>query len=627
MKKFKINYNVGIIIYLGVFFAISQPVFSSNKDSIQYSKPNEFHGLLLKDTSNTINKTNIQRINYSSMYDILNTRNELFGMSLGINGHQNSFLSYGSLNQNIFLGSNGRQLTNNYNGGYNSENFSPEFFERIEVLNGSNATILSAIPNSTFLNFQEIIYNTKTPFTRLWYAQEGGSFISADGIFSQNFAKGWNFTFGFKKMDDRLAFDNMSTDYWNLRFILRYNIDSTSSLSLTDNFINNKTITNGGSNPDNSLDIYSPINSTPFYSRIELREYRHDMNLTYTNRMDFFNLTNTLFFTNNENIRGLPQLSESDTIGNGNNTETQIGNRLNLDFIFNNIEFKVGSNLNYFESDGTNFFNPYEGLMWNLYSRAKLNFSDFTILTGGVNYGNDGVKDFFGFGERLELVSENLVFYIDHSFITKNGLINSDVKNETTNLFISGLKISNDIRFEAFYRVVTSAIFNRLTNSFTTEQYNIGNYQAIGGSASYKSEVYSSLFDKSDILTFFAQTRFNLINGNDELKNFYPLFTFNGGLNYKLMVNQSELNLGFRAGILDSKSAPRYIPISNSYIQNDNNVGIQTTGLNLYSTMKLGNAFVKIEWENLLDANYYYVAFYPERGQIVKLSVAWSFFD
>lgn len=621
------NFNVGIILYLGVFFAFSQFLYSQNKDSIVYTKPNEYHGLLLKDTINTIGKRDIQRINYSSIYDILNTRNELFGMSLGINGHHNNFLSYGSLNPNISLGFNGRQLSNNYNGYYNPENFSPEFFERIEFLNGSDATILSSIPANTLLNFQEIIYNTKTPFTRLWYAQEGGSFISADGIFSQNFSEGWNFTFGFKKMDDRLAFDNMSTDYWNLRFILRYNIDSTSSLSLSDNFINNKTITSGGSNPNNSLDIYNAINSTPFYSRIELRKYRHDLNLTYSNKMNFFNLTNTVYFTNDENIRSLPQFSESDTLGNTNNTELQYGNRVNLDFVFNDIEFKTGSNINYFESNGTNFFKTYKGLMWNLFSRAKLKFTKGSSLSGGVNYGNDGFRDFLGFGERFELIFGTNLFYMDHSLITKNGLINSDVTNETTNLFISGLHIADIFKVEAYYRIVKSAIFNRLNTDFTTEQYNLGNYQAIGGSVSYKSEIYTSLIDKTDEVTFNAQTRINLINGNDEISEYYPLFTINVGLNYKLMVNQSELNLGFRAGVLDSKSAPRYIPISNSFILNDNNVGIQTTGLNLYSIMKLGNAFVKIEWENLLDANYYNVAFYPERGQIVKLSVAWSFFD
>ncbi len=620
--------NAGIIIFLSVFFVFINPAFSRSRDSISHVKPNEYHGLILKDTTNSIQKIDIQRINYSTLYDILNTRNELFGMSLGINGHYNNFLSYGAIDNNIALGINGRTLTNYYNGKYNLENYSPEFFERIELLNGSDAAVLSASPNNTFLNIQEIIYNSKIPFTRIWYAQEGGSFISADGIFSQNFSDGWNFTFGFKKMDDRLAFDNMSMDYWNLRFILRYNIDSTSSLSITDNFTNNKTTTNGGSDPDNSFDIYSPINSSPYFSKIQLRNYRHDLNITYSNKMDFFNITNTTYLTSDINERALPRFDGADTLGNTSNTETQIGNRINLDFTFDNIDFKVGSNINTFNSDGTNFFSNYSGFYWNIYSRAELKLTNSTSISGGVNYGNDSKNGFIGFGERLKhKLTDNSYLYIDHSFISKNGLVYSkELVNEKTNLFLAGIKLES-INFEGYYRIVNTPIFNRLVNEYYTEQYNIADYHAFGGSASYNDQVLTSLFDKNDMIDLRLQARINLITGNDELNNYYPLFTFNAGLNYMLMINKSELNIGFRAGLLDSKTAPRFIPISNSYVTTVDNVGIQTTGLNIYSIMKLGNAFVKIEWENLLDANYYNVAYYPERGQIVKLSVAWSFFD
>ncbi len=622
------NNNAGIFIFLSVFFVFINSALLVSNDSITYVKPNEYHGLLLNDTINSIEKSNIQRINYSTLYDILNTINELFGMSLGINGHNNNFLSFGAIDNNVELGFNGRNITNYYNGKYNLENYSPEFFERIEILKGSDAAILSSRPNNTFLNIQEIIYNTKIPFTRLWYAQEGGSFISADGIFSQNFSDGWNFTFGFKKMDDRLDFDNMSTDYWNLRFILRYNIDSTSSLSISDNFTNNKVVTSGGSDPVNSFDIYSPINSVPYYSRIQLRNLRHDLNVTYTNKMDFFRITNTTYLVSDINERALPRFDDADTLGNTSNSETQIGNRINLDFTSDNIDFKVGSNINTFSSNGTNFFAAYSGVNWNLYSRAELKLDKATQLSGGINYGNDSKNNIIGFGSRIEhLLEDKSYLYLDHSFISKNGLVFSDnLVNEKTNLFIAGINLES-INLEGYYRIVNSAIFNRLLNDYFTEQYNIGDYQAFGGSASYSDLVLTNLFSATDKIDLNVQTRVNLIIGNNELEKYYPLFTFNAGLNYLLMINKSELNIGFRAGLLDSKTAPRYIPISNSYITTTANVGIQTTGLNIYSIMKLGNAFVKIEWENLLDANYYNVAFYPERGQIVKLSVAWSFFD
>lgn len=622
------NNNAGILIILSVFFIFNGKGFSNTKDSSLLTVPYESHGRLIKDTSDLIKKSTIQRINYSSLFDILNTSNELFGMSLGINGHKNNFLSYGSLENNVELGFNGRSLKNYYDGKYNIENFSPEFFERIEILKGSDAAILSPEPNNLYLNIQEIIYNTKTPFTRLWYAQEGGSFISADGIFSQNFSKDWNFTFGFKKIDDRLNFDNMSSDYWNLRFILRYNIDSTSSLSFSDNFTNNLTISNGGSDPLNSFNIYSPINSTSYYESIKLRNLRHDLNLTYSKTIGLIEISNTAFLTSDINERALPQFDNNDTSGNTANSEIQYGNRLIVDVNSDVLDLKFGSNVSSFSSDGTNFFSSYSGVNWNIFSRAEIKLKNNINVSGGINYGNDSRSSFISFGEKIQYEFDNNThLYLDHSFISKNGLVHSKgLKNEETNLFILGLQIS-ELNIEGFYRIAKNPIYNKLINAYTTEQYNISDYNALGGNASYNNTLLSGIFDNEDRISFKIQTKLNIILNNEEFKNYYPLFTLNAGLNYLLMINKSELNLGFRAGLLDSKVAPRYIPISNSYINTTEKVGIQTTGLNLYSIMKLGNAFVKIEWENVLNSNYYFVSYYPERGQIVKLSVAWSFFD
>lgn len=629
MNRNHIYINAGIYFCLSVFFINTLQLYSQTKDTTVNVRPNEYHGLLLNDSISTLSKRDIQRINYSSMYDILNTRNELYGMSLGINGHYNNFLSYGSLDNNTTFSFNDRPLNNYLNGKFNIENFSPEFFERMEFLSGSDAAILSSKPSNSHINIQEIIYNTKIPFTRLWYAQEGGSFIGADGIFSQNFSEGWNLTFGFKKISDRLDFDNMSTDYWNLRTILRYNIDSSSSISFSDNFTNNKTITNGGSNPAESFNIYSSINSVPYYQKIQLREYRHDLNLTYTKKMNLFNLTNTLYFTNQINERILPNFSEADTSGiTNNNTELQLGNRLNLDFKYKSIDFKAGTNINSFNSNRTKFFEEYSGLNWNLYIRAALQIADNVDLSGGINFGNNSKSKFIGFGEKLKIKSDNILLYFDHSFISNNGLVIYDnLKNENTNLLIAGLDIENKIKIEGYFRISQNPIYYELVNDFITRQINFGDYQAFGGSLSYNNIVLSKLFDNDDKINLFIQARLNKIIGNTQLYNYYSPFTLNGGLNYKLMVNQSELNLGLKAGLLGSKKAPRYIPISNSYVLTNSNIGIQTTGLTVYSTMKLGNAFVKIEWGNILAANYYLVSYYPERGQIVKLSVAWSFFD
>lgn len=623
-----INTYAGIFLYLSVFFVCFLQLSAKETDSNRVVMPDEYHGLLSHDTTTAITKQNIQRINYNTLFDILSRQGELYGMSLGINGHNNNFFAYGSLDNNITYSYNGIPLTNLYSGSYNIQDFSPEFFERIEVFKGSDAVILSPTQSQVYTNIQEIIYNTKTPFTRMWYSQQGGSFISVDGVFSQNFAKDWNFTFGFKKMSDNLDFENMADDSWNIRALLRYNIDSSSSLSLVNNFTNNKIITNGGNNPEQSTDIYSSINSVPYFSKIQLRKYRHDLNLTYTNQFGLFRLTNSLYFTSNVNERKLPKFSEDDTLGNVDNTEIQIGNRVNLDFNYKSIDFKVGSNVNSFTSNGTNYFNEYSGLLWNLYSRMELQIFDNSRFSGGVNYGTLAGNSFLGAGAKLKVDLGNSLVYFDYSYSSKNGLVTSNnLKNEKTNLIIFGLDIDNNIKLEAYYRNSKDPIYYKLKNEYITEQINIGDYQAYGGFITYNATLMTDIFDESDNLSLFAQARFNLINGNDDLKDYYPPFTLNSGFNYKFMVNQSELNLGLKAGLLGEKSAPRFIPISNSYILSNTSVGMQTTGLGVYAIAKLGNAFVKIEWSNILDANYYIASYFPERGRTIKLSVAWSFFD
>ena len=125
--KLKINY-AEVLLCLSVFFIITTT--ASSKQAIDsLPVPNSSHGLLLNDSTNLIAKEDIQDINYTTLYDILNKEGNLFGMGLGINGHFNNFLRYGEINTNPSVLFNGRSLNNPINNNYNLELFSPEFIE------------------------------------------------------------------------------------------------------------------------------------------------------------------------------------------------------------------------------------------------------------------------------------------------------------------------------------------------------------------------------------------------------------------------------------------------------------------------------------------------------------------
>ncbi|MFN3194846.1 MAG: TonB-dependent receptor plug domain-containing protein [Chlorobiota bacterium] len=615
-----------VLLCLSVFFISTNMAFSTNSiDSLV--KPNDKHGLLLNDSSNHISKREIQEINYTTLFDILNNEGNFMPLGLGINGRYNNFFSYGDINTNPSVLFNGRSLNSNVNNKFNLEVFSPEFLENIEILKGSASAILSPVPNSTSLNLQEIKYNTKTPFTRLWYSQEGGSFIGVDGIFSQNFAEGWNFTFGFKKIDDQLNYENMSSDLWNLRAIVRYNIDSNSSISLSDNFTNNKIITSGGVNPNESVDIYSAINSNQFFERIQDRNYRHDVNLTYTGKFGGFKILNTAFVTTNEQIYELPDSFYPDTTFDATYDEFIYGNRLDLEYEFSNIKIKSGGSISNSSSDSWLRFNNLDQTHWNLYSMMDLNFSNELKVSGGLNLGSQGGNSFIGFGENISYSHESFKLYLDHSYFTRNSNYIQLIEDEITNLFILGFKNDFGFEIEGYYRNTTNPILFSLTDDIYFERNDVGNYSALGGHIKFSSDLFDNIFSKTDELSMNILSKFNYILDNENLKEFYPLAFIQGSINYKLIVNQSELNLGARGGLLTSKSSPRFIPVSNIYTLTDITSNMQTTGLTLYTFMRLGNAVVKLDFENVLNAGYYYISFYPERGQILKLSVAWSFFD
>jgi hypothetical protein len=624
-KVLEFNY-AEVLLCLSVFFISFFSIFS-NTPSDTLTEPNNKHGLLLDDTTGYITKKSIQEINYTTLYDIINNEGNFFSLGLGINGHNNNFFSYGEINTNPTMMFNGRNLNSHVSGIYNLEIFSPEFFENLEILKGSNSTILSPFPNSSSINIQEIKYNTKTPFTRLWYSQEGGSFIGVDGLFSQNFAENWNFTFGFKKIDDQLTFDNMSTDLWNLRAIIRYNIDSNSSISLSDNFTNNKIITSGGVNPNESVDIYSSINSNQFFDRIQDRNYRHDINLTYSGEYNNFKILNTTYVTTNDQIYELPKSFYPDTNFDASYNELIYGNRLDLEYNISKFKIKSGGALSVSNSDRWLIFNPLNSIQWNLYSLLKTNLIGNFSFSGGLNIGNDAGNSFIGFGENISYLSDNFKTYIDHSYFTRNNNFIQLENSEITNLFILGIEVNTGLEFEVYYRNTVNPIVFSLTDNIYFERNSIDDYSALGGHFKFKTGITDNVFSKTDKLSLMLLGKFNYILDNEELNNYYPIAFFQGILNYRLLVNKSELNLGVQAGLMTSKSAPRFVPVTSIYTLTNNQSNSQTTGLSFYTFMRLGNAVVKLDFENILDAGYYYVSYYPERGQILKLSVAWSFFD
>lgn len=625
-----------------LFFSINT-LESSEGDSVKsiekkfvYYSPSKLHGKITSDSIGNITKMKIQRIHYFTMYEVLDSEENLYGNYTGAIGSFNSFQSFGSNNQDISILSNGRLLNSNINNNYNTEYFSPEYFESLEMLYGSESVLKSLKSTSSTVNIQEIIYDTKTPFTRLWYAQGALNYVSADGIFSHNILPNTNLNVGFKKYSETSAFDNQSVDSWNIRAILRYNFDSTSSITLSDNFTNHKSRFNGGNNPELSQSIYDPILSTPFFNLSD-RVFRHDLNLSYSNVNEFISYSLKSYLTSSIHEQlidvGLLGIDDEDFLPYS--SENQIGLRGDLIFNINNVlSFESGAEVQNNSLEGNNYFSSFNSTNSMLYGKGILDLSENFQLNFGLKFNTFNNNNSLDFGTNLQYKSDSHYLTIDLSrfnsvlpFISKNMVVPENILGILSYKYSSKeLHLSSSI----FFRNVSNPLFFNLENTsnlFSIQSENLNSYMVTGLNLTIGGNIIKKIFSNEDKIDFGLTTHINKVLNNANIENIYPLIDFDFQMIYQLMVNKSELNLGISFRGISNRSPQRLIPIYNVLSLTNSDSGYQMNGGNFFATMKLGNAFLKIMMENLLDQGYYLLSFYPMRGRNIRLSVAWSFFD
>ncbi|MCX6147886.1 MAG: TonB-dependent receptor, partial [Candidatus Kapabacteria bacterium] len=220
----------------------------NKKDTILYKLDKQFGLVYLLDNTfvQTINKNYGLEINYAQMSDLLSNEINYYPMFQGSFGLYDTFQAFGGGHRDNSYKFNGRNILSPDSRIFNINEYSTEAFENIQILKGSEASIIGGASGGLFLNFQEIQYNSKTPFTKLWYTDAGKDFLTSDGIFSQNIMANTNFTFGFRKMSTTGEFTNQWMESWNVRNSIRYSFNEYSNMSFSYNLSNLGNGTNGG---------------------------------------------------------------------------------------------------------------------------------------------------------------------------------------------------------------------------------------------------------------------------------------------------------------------------------------------------------------------------------------------
>lgn len=644
---------------------------TSVRDSIIFFSPIKIHGSISNKKINpyfSISKDSVLFTDYTSLQDIFTEKLLIYPLNLGSYSNLNSFSMHGGFPNGLSFRFNGRILSDIQYPFFNYETFPAEYFENIEIFSGSDAIIFSENSSTSLINFQEKIFNTSKPYTKIWFSQAAYDFLASDGTFSQNFIPNVNFTFGFRRMSVKGRFDNTWMDSWNLRGGLRWNIDDKTNISFVDIFTNHGQGTNGGIEKANSQDIFDELTANARYQQLNERLFRHDITLTLTSLLNRNNtdsiknsnnrdidhyLQNTRYLTDdiftasvyfshsewNQKRQEELLLNESDSAFFTKTYSFFLGLISSLDISLSKLMlFKAGIEASYLKMDKGIYFSAQDNLKWAVYGHfLTFPFSENLTISGGIRTGvnnnyyflNAGTKFKYTFNEKTNLLIDFAKY--DRTPTPSEG---SDLSKETGILIIGTINIKNDkysIISDIFYRQTKSPIISRPQFKENIIQdltfINEDDLTCYGLSLSIKFSLLNNLHSKINII---AQKSFLNSMEMDIFPLFYPVFdTY-----YEISRGRSYVRLGLNASIIPTHKGMNFNPLRRSYIFYDNlseneqeSTPFFFDGLNIYGKARLGTVYVNISLQNILSTNYYFIKYYPMFDRNLRISLHWAFDD
>ncbi len=635
------------IIILSSLLAFSQDEaehkLDSESDSLQIRHidtlkvyPLKNHGSLSYDTSShcniNIKKSDVNFDNFYSVSDIIAKRIFAYNYQMGFPGQISYLTANGSSPRDLLVKYNGNPIFTPKNSYSDIDLISNEFFEQIEIYQGSYASILSGRTN--LVNFTEKRYNSAKPYTKMWYTQSGYGVIGADGLFSQNIHPRLNIAIGFHNIAGDGRYQNSAIENWNTRAVLRYNSSDKSSLSITYNFNNKKQGRNGGLNLDDSQEPSNELQAIVNYNYFKERIFRNDISLTYSNLLDSIGnsylLLNAFYSTisTEERFKREPKLLQLDSSGKFDHSSNYFGANAFIETkLFDWATVRSGAELMSMSVGKTLLKSSESFFNYNAFVLADFPIGSSFKASGGLRYDRSYARNTLHFGGRLTYLSTDFLLYSDfsRSQILPSVLQGLDRNIETHYLGIVGMELkSHNLKSSIFYRRVINPLLAKLSFDKNYIVYSDNcdclNRDIFGLEIVFSPNLYKSFGTELKLDAYYSQT-------NEKIDYMLPNFIVEGKLFYEYTVGKSIMRGGVEGMLMGPFKGQSFYPITQDFISSDKKSGLMGNGANAFVSLRLGNAFLRISFDNLFNQYYYYTAGYPMPDRMFHLSLTWAFND
>jgi hypothetical protein len=568
-----------------------------------------------------------RNIQYRSLPDALIRNSGFLPMSQGGFGQFNSVSMYGSNVTNQSVSTDGRSVFDPWNGTFNMELIAPEGLERVEILTGTNAIGMA---------MQSMRYNTATPYTAFWYAQGGGDFIAADVALAQNVSSKTNVSLGVRRTGADGRYLNTQFDIWNVRATVRVMFTPRTHGLISYQLSSANSGMWGGLKTIPPLELSSESTAAPVFSGLRDLTRRHDLtaNLVHLITADSSNVLSAVAYGTVDNMLRIRdstlRIGPTDSVLNVTLNGVHTGVLVRYDIVSSGFSVKLGGGVDYSTVNATAYTAQSDNFQPQVFALVSNQLTTDILITAAARAQVHWDRLLVGAGLRGSMmISRQSSIAVDLSFAQRapsaaDGLSLIPEGHLLGLLEIKTRTDSWNLAANVFHRQISNTIQH---NSNRDAEQNISLTMATNGGSSSVSGTNVMCTWQNNFLEVGANIRATYSTTEGRADHQFPLFLADASAAYVYRVGSSTIKLGIRGVVVSPMSSLQFVPLTWSYIQPVQSQNWANSGLDGFLMAIVGNAAVKVSYENVLAQRWYTTAISPEIVRDLRLSVTWSFFD
>lgn len=618
---------------MAFLFAIS---FRLSAASDSLTPPDRCLGKLADSSSGAcaaLRKQEIRTVHYENLADLLRRATSWMPLRNGGFGQYDAVSMLGANPGQTVVSLDGRPLNDPWSGQFHLSQSPVGSLEQIEFLYGTDAIGLSTSAASTLINTQSVIYNSSKPFMSMWYHQGAGDLVAANIVFAQNIAKGLNVSVNVRRAGGRGRYQRTDFDQWNLDLQSRWTIDARQSLLVRYGLATLNTQVWGGI--DTSADVSTFEETTPVSligdRSLQDESRRNDLTATYRRQLgdDSTSILSAQAYVSGQsmhrNLGPVLALVAGDTSSVCNIGGLNSGLVLRLDRSLGDLRLRAGSHFAVRSVDSSTITPAITSIEPEAFVHAVYTVMPTILLRSAL---------------RVHSVSESAAFSYGFgaSLLSATTSVKADIS--TFRQAPSAIQDRFGVRSERH----TMAVIDAATTLGSVSAQLIGFYRQIGDVVELSevgpggtprflnsgSRTVSGLLIRTDtrIAGVDITPRLRYQQTSADLPSMISSMTMlDCAVSYEYRTSANSIRFGVMASWMPASSLPAYNPLYWAFQQGTGLTASQFDGASAFMTAHVGNASLRISYENIIGNRWQTVQNAPELMRVFRLSLDWSFVD